>query len=124
MKVTIRANYSNPPSHGAEIVTTILGDPALRALWEEELAGMRGRIHANRRLLVAALQGRGIPGDWGPIAGERGMFALLNLSKAQVARLRDEHAVYVVGAGRINVAGLTAANLDPFADAVAAVVRG
>jgi aspartate/tyrosine/aromatic aminotransferase len=124
VKIAIRANYSNPPSHGAEIVTTILGDPALRALWEVELAGMRGRIHANRRLLVAALQDRGIPGDWGPIAGERGMFALLNLSKAQVARLRDEHAVYVVGAGRINVAGLTAANLDPFADAVAAVVRG
>ena len=124
VKVTIRANYSNPPSHGAEIVTTILGDPALRAQWEVELAGMRGRIHANRRLLVAALEARRIPGDWAPIAGERGMFALLNLSKDQVRRLREEHAVYVVGAGRINVAGITATNLDPFADAVAAVVEG
>lgn len=122
VKVAIRANYSNPPSHGAEIVTTILGDPALRAQWEVELAGMRGRIHDNRRQLVAALESRRIPGDWAPIARERGMFALLNLAKDQVARLRDEHAVYVVGAGRINVAGLTAANLDPFADAVAAVV--
>jgi len=124
VKIAIRANYSNPPSHGAEIVTTILGDPALRALWEEELAGMRGRIHANRRLVVAALQDRAIPGDWAPIAHERGMFALLNLSKDQVARLRADHAVYVVGAGRINVAGITAANLDLFADAVAAVVQG
>ena len=124
VKLAIRANYSNPPSHGAEIVTTILGDPALRAQWEVEVAGMRGRIHANRRLLVAALDARAIPGDWAPIARERGMFALLNLSKEQVARLREEHAVYVVGAGRINVAGLTAANLEPFADAVAAVVAG
>ncbi len=120
IKVAIRANYSNPPSHGAEIVTTVLGDAALRDQWEGELAGMRGRIHANRRALVDAFAARGIPGDWEPIARQRGMFALLGLSKEQVAALRDEHAVYVVGAGRINVAGITPANLGPFADAVAA----
>jgi aspartate/tyrosine/aromatic aminotransferase len=123
VKVAIRANYSNPPSHGAEIVTTILGDPALRAQWEVELAGMRGRIHGNRRVLVEALESRGIPGDWAPLARQRGMFALLGLSKEQVTALREEHAVYVVGAGRINVAGITKANIDPFADAVAAVIR-
>jgi aspartate/tyrosine/aromatic aminotransferase len=124
VKIAIRANYSNPPSHGAEIVTTILGDPALRAQWEVELAGMRGRIHANRRRLVEALESRAIPGDWAPIARQRGMFALLGLSKEQVARLRSDHGVYVVGAGRINVAGITTANLDPFADALAKVVAG
>ncbi len=122
IKVAIRANYSNPPSHGAEIVTTILGDPALRAQWEVELAGMRGRIHGNRRALVDALEARNVPGDWAPIGHQRGMFALLGLSKEQVARLRDELAVYVVGAGRINVAGLTKENLDPFADAVSTVI--
>lgn len=122
VKVAIRVNYSNPPAHGADIVRTILSDPELRLRWEEELAGMRNRIKDNRRAMVAALEARAIPGDWGGIATQRGMFALLGLSADQVARLRDEHAVYVVGKGRINVAGFTPANLDPFADALAAVI--
>lgn len=121
VKTAIRVNYSNPPAHGADIVRTILADDALRPRWEVELAGMRARIQENRRALVAALEARAIPGDWGGIATQRGMFALLGLSTSQVAQLKDEHAVYVVGKGRINVAGFTPANLDPFADALAAV---
>ena len=124
VKVAVRSNYSNPPSHGADIVTTILGDPDLRARWEMELAGMRARIKDNRARLVEALTSRGIPGDWEPIAAQRGMFALLGLTVEQVARLREEHAVYVVGKGRINVAGFTSATFGPFADALAAVVGG
>ena len=107
VKAAIRTNYSNPPAHGADIVRTILADADLRPRWEAELAAMRDRIKANRRALVAALEARSIPGDWGGIATQRGMFALLGLSTHQVARLRDEHAVYVVGHGRINVAGFT-----------------
>lgn len=122
VKIAIRVNYSNPPAHGADIVRTILADAELRARWEVELAAMRNRIHDNRRALVTALEVRAIPGDWGGIATQRGMFALLGLTTGQVARLRDEHAVYVVGKGRINVAGFTPANLDPFADALAAVI--
>jgi aspartate aminotransferase len=122
VKVAIRVNYSNPPAHGADVVRTILGDEQLRAQWEVELAGMRDRINDNRGALVAALEARYIPGDWGAIAHQRGMFALLGLTSGQVARLKDEHAVYVVGKGRINVAGFTAANLDPFADALAHVI--
>jgi aspartate/tyrosine/aromatic aminotransferase len=122
VKVAIRVNYSNPPAHGADIVRTILADAELRPRWEEELAAMRNRIKDNRRALVAALEARAIPGDWGGIATQRGMFALLGLSLAQVARLKDEFGVYVVGRGRINVAGFTSANLDPFADALAAVI--
>jgi aspartate/tyrosine/aromatic aminotransferase len=122
VKIAIRVNYSNPPAHGADIVKTILGDGELRARWEVELASMRNRIKDNRRALVAALEARSIPGDWRGIATQRGMFALLGLSAPQVVRLKDEFAVYVVGRGRINVAGLTAANLDPFADALAQVV--
>jgi aspartate aminotransferase len=124
VKIAIRTNYSNPPAHGADIVSTILGDPGLRARWEIELAGMRNRIKDNRRALVAALEARSIPGDWNAIASQRGMFALLGLTTHQVAQLRDEHGVYVVGRGRINVAGLTSANLDRFADALAAVISG
>jgi aspartate/tyrosine/aromatic aminotransferase len=122
VKVAIRVNYSNPPAHGADIVRTILADAELRPRWEEELAAMRNRIKDNRRALVTALEARAIPGDWGGIATQRGMFALLGLSLAQVARLRDEYGVYVVGKGRINVAGFTSVNRDRFADALAAVI--
>jgi aspartate aminotransferase len=122
VKIAIRVNYSNPPAHGADIVRTILADAGLRARWEVELASMRDRIKDNRRALVAALDARSIPGDWAGIATQRGMFALLGLTASQVARLKDEYGVYVVGRGRINVAGLTAANLDPFADALAEVI--
>jgi aspartate/tyrosine/aromatic aminotransferase len=124
VKIAVRVNYSNPPAHGADIVRTILADPDLRPRWEVELAAMRSRINDNRRALVAALEERSIPGDWAAIASQRGMFALLGLTTHQVARLRDEHAVYVVGHGRINVAGFTSANLGPFADALAAVLAG
>ena len=122
VKVAIRVNYSNPPAHGADIVRTVLADTELRPRWEQELAAMRNRIKDNRRALVAALEARAIPGDWGGIATQRGMFALLGLSLDQVARLKDEYGVYVVGRGRINVAGFTPDNLDPFADALAAVI--
>jgi aspartate aminotransferase len=122
VKIAIRANYSNPPSHGAEIVETVLGDPALRALWETELAGMRGRIRGNRGALVDALTRAGLPGDWEPLRQQRGMFALLGLTGTQVARLRDEFAVYLVGAGRINVAGLTPANLPHVVRSLQAVI--
>lgn len=124
VRAAIRVNYSNPPAHGADIVRTILADADLRARWEVELAGMRSRIKGNRVALVAALAARSIPGDWSGIALQRGMFALLGLSDAQVARLRDECGVYVVGGGRINVAGFTSANLEPFADALGSVVEG
>jgi aspartate/tyrosine/aromatic aminotransferase len=122
VKAAVRVNYSNPPAHGADIVRTILADPALRTQWDGELAGMRSRIKDNRRSLVGALEARSIPGEWSGIASQRGMFALLGLSVHQVARLKDEHGVYVVGRGRINVAGLTPSNMDPFADALAAVI--
>jgi aspartate/tyrosine/aromatic aminotransferase len=122
VKAAVRTNYSNPPAHGADVVRTILADPDLRARWQVELAAMRTRITDNRAALVAALEARSIPGDWSGIATQRGMFALLGLTTHQVARLRDKHAVYVVGHGRINVAGFTPANLDLFADALAAVI--
>ena len=122
VKIAVRVNYSNPPAHGADIVRTVLADPELRARWEVELAAMRNRIKDNRKSLVAALEARSIPGDWGGIATQRGMFALLGLTTDQVARLREEHGVYVVGRGRINVAGFTPANLEPFADALGSVL--
>jgi len=126
-KVAVRANYSNPPGHGGEIVATVLGDPALRAQWVDEVAVMRDRINGNRARFVAQLVADGVAGgpdallDADALLRQRGMFSLLGLSAGQVARLRDEFAVYVVAGGRINVAGLTAANLEPACAAIAAV---
>ena len=124
VKIAIRSNYSNPPAHGADIVATILNDPTLRAQWEVDLAAMRNRILGNRAALVDALVAANVPGNWEPIRRQRGMFALLGLSAEQVARLRDEFAVYVVGRGRINVAGFTAANLPQVVAAVKTVIEG
>jgi aspartate/tyrosine/aromatic aminotransferase len=121
-KAAIRANYSNPPAHGGEIVATILGDAALRAGWEAEVTAMRQRIATNRRAFVDGLAAAGAPGDWSGLLDQRGMFSLLGLSADQVRRLREEHAVYLVGAGRLNVAGLTSTNLGPACRAIAAVI--
>lgn len=118
----IRANYSNPPGHGAEIVATILRDPALRKQWEGEVAAMRNRINGMRTALVAALKKQGVPGDYSFIQRQRGMFSFSGLTKVQVAALQSEHAIYAVGSGRINVAGLTPANIDRVAECIGAVV--
>ena len=120
-KAVVRANYSNPPAHGGEIVAAILGDDALRARWVDEVATMRGRINGNRQAFVAGLQAAGAPGDHEGLLRQRGMFSLLPLGEERVARLRDDYAIYVVGKGRVNVAGLTAANLGPVCKALAEV---
>ena len=124
IKLAIRTNYSNPPAHGADVVETILGDGALRAQWEVDLAGMRGRILGNRAKLVDALTAARVPGNWEPIRQQRGMFALLNLSSDQVRRLKEEFGVYVVARGRINVAGFTDSNLGHVVAAVGEVIAG
>ncbi len=121
IKVRIRANYSNPPAHGGSIVTTVLDDAQLRAQWEEELAAMRSRINGMRSLLVERLAAAGVPGDYAFITAQKGMFSFSGLTKDQVQRLRDEHAIYIVGSGRINVAGITEANIDRLASAIKAV---
>ncbi len=123
LKIAIRANYSNPPSHGASVVATILGDPALKSRWEEELVYMRGRIQANRATLVDALRERAA-GGWSRIGEQLGLFAYLGLTDDQVTRLREDWGIYMVGGGRINVAAITAENAGRIAEAVASVVAG
>ncbi|QDU86924.1 Aspartate aminotransferase [Pirellulimonas nuda] len=122
VKRAIRANYSNPPAFGAALVTTILGDPKLRKQWEGELAEMRGRINGMRKLLVDKLAEHRAPGDFGFIAHQRGMFSFSGLTEPQVAKLKSEHAIYMVGSGRMNVAGVTPANVDRLCAAVAQVL--
>ena len=121
IKVVIRSIYSSPPAHGGIIVSTILGDAELRKQWQGELAQMRQRIQAMRQLLADTLTEKGVPGDHSFITRQRGMFSFSGLTPTQVQRLRDEFSIYIVGNGRINVAAITPANVDPFCSAVAQV---
>jgi aspartate/tyrosine/aromatic aminotransferase len=120
-RMAVRTAWSNPPAHGGAIVSSILGDPASRAQWEGEVAAMRERIAANRRDLVAALAAAGLTG-FERLLRHRGMFSLLGLSDSQLARLREEHAIYLVAQGRINMAGLSASKAPIVARAVAQVL--
>ncbi len=124
VKRAIRCNYSNPPAHGAELVVTILGDQDLRKLWKGEVAEMRGRINGMRQLLVEKLAEHGVPGDYSFITRQRGMFSFSGLTQEQVARLKKDYAIYIVGSGRINVAGITRANVDRLAHAISQVMKG
>ena len=121
LKVLIRGNYSNPPTHGAQVVAMVLTTPALRKLWEDELAGMRLRIRAMREALVQRLAAAGVKQDMGFIARQKGMFSYSGLSAGQMQRLRSEFGIYGVDSGRICVAALNERNLGPVADAVAKV---
>ncbi|HEY8048932.1 MAG TPA: amino acid aminotransferase, partial [Ramlibacter sp.] len=106
LKIMIRTNYSNPPTHGAQVVATVLNTPALRAQWEQELAGMRSRIKQMRHALAAKLKGAGAGQDFGFIVDQVGMFSYSGLTKDQMQRLRSEFGVYGVDSGRICVAAL------------------
>ena len=123
LKRVIRANYSNPPTHGAAAITKVLSTPSLRTMWEEELAGMRSRIKRMRaelqKRLVAA--GAGIDTDF--ITRQRGMFSYTGLSKTQMERLRNEFGIYGVDSGRICVAALNERNLDAVVEAITQVTE-
>lgn len=119
-ETVIRSNYSMPPSHGARVVTTILQDPALRNIWEAELAEMRGRNSTMRSGLRSRLQARGVEADTSFLTNQRGMFTYTGFSPDDVHWLRENRGIYMAGDGRINVAGLGSGNIDAVADALAA----
>ncbi|MDP2322505.1 MAG: aminotransferase class I/II-fold pyridoxal phosphate-dependent enzyme, partial [Gammaproteobacteria bacterium] len=122
LKRIVRTNYSNPPTHGGQVVATVLTTPELRALWEQELGGMRDRIRAVRRQFAEKLKAR-VPGtDFDFVMRQRGMFSYSGLTKEQVARLRTEFSVYAIDTGRICVAALNSRNIDHAVNAVASVI--
>jgi aromatic-amino-acid transaminase len=121
LKRVIRTNYSNPPIHGAQVVALVLTTPALRALWEEELAGMRVRIREMRVALQGKLKAAGLAQDMSFITRQQGMFSYSGLSQAQMQRLRTEFGIYGVDSGRICVAALNVGNIDATVAAIAKV---
>lgn len=124
IKRCIRTNYSNPPSHGSAVVAEILNDPELFALWESEVKAMRTRIHEMRSLFVNTLRIKGVSQDFSFISQQQGMFSFSGLTPDQVAQLRKEFGIYIVGSGRISVAGMTHDNMEPLCDAIANILKG
>ena len=118
----IRTNYSNPPTHGATVVSQVLNTPELNALWQDELGEMRVRILLMRQLMVEQLAAKGAKRDFSFVAQQRGMFSYSGLTPEQVERLRNEFAIYAVGTGRICVAALNMNNIDTVTDAIVQVL--
>ncbi len=121
LKIVIRTNYSNPPTHGALVVALILGTPTLRAMWEDELATMRSRIKKMRGLLLDKLQAAGVRRDMSHITQQKGMFSYSGLDKQQMLRLRSEFGIYGLDSGRICLAAINEHNIDAVARAIAEV---
>ena len=122
LKRVIRTNYSNPPTHGAAIVATVLNSPKLRQMWEDELAQMRDRIKSMRHGLKEKLAAAGISHDFSFIEAQRGMFSYSGLTADQVAKLQEQDAIYALSTGRICVAALNSKNIDRVAQAIARVL--
>ena len=120
VKAIVRTIYSNPPAHGALIVTTILEDAALRATWLQELEGMRRQLVSMRSLLAEGLNKRGLTLLAEVLGRQQGMFSYAGFTDEQVRRLREDHAVYMVKGGRLNVAGLSPERIDAVCDAIVA----
>ena len=123
LKIVIRTNYSNPPTHGGAVVAAVLANPELRALWEQELGGMRVRIKAMRQKLVDGLRAAGVKQDMGLITRQIGMFSYSGLTKDQMVRLRNEFGVYGTDTGRMCVAALNEHNLDYVCQSIAKVLE-
>ena len=122
MKATVRRNYSSPGIHAAGVVSRVLTQPALRASWEADVAGMRNRIVAMRKSLHGVLSAKRPGLDFGYFLSQRGMFSYTGLSAAQVDRLREEFGVYLVRSGRLCLSGLNTGNVERTAVAMASVI--
>jgi len=122
LKRVIRTNYSNPPSHGGQVVATVLSTPELRQLWEEELAGMRVRIREMRKAFVEKLKAQAPTHQFDFVMQQRGMFSYSGLTKEQVQQLRENNSIYAVDTGRICVAALNNKNIDQVITSIAKVL--
>ena len=122
LKIVIRTNYSNPPTHGGSVVAIVLNDPELRALWEKELGEMRVRIKQMRQALVDGLKAAGVQQDMSFITTQVGMFSYSGLNKDQMVRLRNEFGVYGTDTGRMCVAALNSQNIAHVCKSIAQVI--
>lgn len=123
VKQLIRTSYSNPPRHGAQIVSTILTSPDLKKAWLDDLTNVRSRVKEMRHAFSLQLQIKDEVCDWRIIDKQKGLFTIFGLTHDQVARLNKEFAIYMPNNGRINIAGLNQHNIGYVVDAIYAVTR-
>ena len=123
LKILIRPMYSNPPLHGARIVSTILGDKQLTETWRKEVKLMADRIITMRQSLVDGLKKHGSKRDWSHITKQIGMFCYSGLTPEQVDRLAKEFAIYMTRNGRISMAGVYSDKVDYLASSIHAVTK-
>jgi aromatic-amino-acid transaminase len=123
LKLTIRRNYSSPPTYGAAVISTILNDPILKGEWEQEVTNMRERIQKMRLNLHETLVAKLPDKNWEFLLRQNGMFGYTGLTAAQVSRLIERHAVYAISSGRICIAGLNELNINHVCDSIVEVIR-
>jgi aspartate aminotransferase, cytoplasmic len=123
LKLVARPSYSNPPAHGARIVSTVLNDKGLTSEWHDELRGMSGRIQKMRDALRGELERLGTPGTWRHITDQIGMFSYTGLTKEQCKYLTEKHHIYLLTNGRISMAGINSNNVKYVAKAIDDAVK-
>lgn len=124
LKTLVRSNYSNPPRHGAAVVATILDDADLSQMWRSELTEMRTRIKSLRKQFVDTMKTTGAGHDFAFLLDQNGMFSFSGLTPMQVDELKRKHGIYIVGSGRINVAGMSESKMEQLCSAIAEVIEG
>jgi len=122
-ELIVRAMYSNPPAHGARIVSRALNCPELKKEWYDNIQTMSSRILLMRAGLQERLEKLGTPGSWSHITEQIGMFSFTGLNSNQCAWLIKERSIYLMSNGRINMCGLTTGNIDYIAEAIDYAVR-
>jgi aspartate/tyrosine/aromatic aminotransferase len=123
LRQAVRCNYSNPPRHGAATVSAILNDVVLKQEWVAEVNAMRDRISAMRSMFIAGMKSTGIDRDFGFLSRQKGMFSYSGLNSMQADWLKNERGIYIVGTGRINVAGMAASTMPTLCTAIADCLR-
>lgn len=118
LRVVARALYSTCPAHGARIVAAVLSDPERKALWKSECFEMATRLSETRATLLEELERQNVKGDWSHLATQKGMFSFSGINPTTVQRLKDEYHIYLIGNGRISLAGLNTTNVTIFVNAL------
>ncbi|WP_432451977.1 MULTISPECIES: aromatic amino acid transaminase [unclassified Agarivorans] len=116
-----RRSYTMPPNWGAAIVSEILGDEQLRDLWQQELNVMSVRMRGLRQALAEEFRTQSNSERFDYLSAHQGMFSLTGFSFEQTEQLREQYGIYIVGGGRINIAGLAQQSIPQLVSACLAV---
>lgn len=118
IRQSVRCNYSNPPRHGAATVAAVLNDLTLRTEWHAEVDAMRNRISQMRAMFIQGMNETKASRDFGFLSRQKGMFSYSGLNSMQADWLKKEKGIYIVGTGRINVAGMSASTMPTLCAAI------